>query len=107
MFSTSNTLFGNTLIIKLSLLTLNLISFSSSNEAKKALEELRGIKFESSEMLENYLFEHGFKDAGVTRYYAYVSTNDEKTKVWIEMRPSTSKAHGFNGFCRDFWTAEI
>ena len=85
----------------------NLISFSSSNEAKKALEELRGIKFESSEMLENYLFEHGFKDAGVTRYYAYVSTNDEKTKVWIEMRPSTSKAHGFNGFCRDFWTAEI
>ena len=69
---------------------------------KKALEELKGIKFDNSEMLENYLYEHGFEDAGVTRYYAYVSTNDTKTEVWIEMRPSTSKAHGFNGFYRDF-----
>lgn len=85
----------------------SLISFSNSNEAKKALEELKGIKFDNSEMLENYLYEHGFEDAGVTRYYAYVSTNDTKTEVWIEMRPSTSKAHGFNGFYRDFWTAEI
>ncbi len=85
----------------------SLISFSSSNEAKKALEELRGIKFENSEMLENYLLQHGFEDAGVTRYYAYVSTNDEKTKVWIEMCTSTAKANGFNSLCRDFWTAEI
>lgn len=85
----------------------SLISFSSSNEAKKALEELRGIKFENSEMLENYLLQHEFEDAGVTQYYAYVSTNDEKTKVWIEMCTSTAKANGFNSFCRDFWTAEI
>lgn len=86
----------------------SLISFSSSNEAKKALEELRGIKFENSEMLENYLLQHEFEDAGVTRYYAYVSTNDEKTKVWIEMCTSTAKANGFNSFCqRSFWTAEI
>ena len=46
-------------------------------------------------MLENYLLQHGFEDAGVTRYYAYVSTNDEKTKVWIEMCTSTAKANGF------------
>lgn len=87
--------------------TGSLINFSSSAEAKKALEETRGIKFENSEMLEKYLHEHGFESAGVTRYYAYVSTNEKKTYVSIEMRPSTTKANGFNGFYRDFWTTEI
>ena len=83
-----------------------LINFTSSSEAQKALEELSGLKFESPEELEEFLRQHGY-DAELTRYYAFVSSNAEKTNVWIEMRPSTNRGRGFDGFCEDIWTAEI
>ena len=85
----------------------SLISFSNSTEAKNALEKLKGKVFDNFEQMENYLFKKGYENAGVTRYYAYVTTNETKSKVWIEMRPSTSKANGFNAFHTDFWSAEI
>ncbi len=86
----------------------SLIRFSSSDEAKKALEELKCLKFESAEMLEKYLLEHGFEDAELTRYYAYISKiNNDSSRICIDIRTSTSRAKNFDNFFREFWKCKI
>ena len=59
-------------------------------------------------MLEKYLLEHGFEDAELSRYYAYISKiNNDSSCICIDIRTSTSRAKNFDNFFREFWKCKI